>query len=62
MFDKPKNKFRASVEEKADNYMGRTCPVCIRPLSKQRPVCFACPIYPLKYYEERERRNKENRL
>jgi uncharacterized OB-fold protein len=62
MLNRPKNKFRATVEEKANHYMGRTCPVCGKPLSSQRPVCFACPIYSLEYYEERERRNKEKRL
>jgi hypothetical protein len=59
---KPANKFRETRYEREEaSWFGATCPVCDKPLSKQRPVCFACPIYPAEYYErkQKERNSKQ---
>lgn len=63
MFDKPRNKYRETTYEKEERkYYGVTCPVCNKPLSKQRPVCFSCPIHPLEYYEKRQKKREDNEI
>ena len=60
---KPTNKYRETTYEKEERkYYGLTCPVCNRPLSKQRPVCFACPIRPLEYYERKQKQRDEKQI
>lgn len=44
------------VYEEDKRFYGAECPVCGKPLSKSRPVCFACPIYPAEYYERKQER------
>jgi|APGre2960657404_1045060.scaffolds.fasta_scaffold05522_4 hypothetical protein len=64
MFDKkPTNKYRETTYEKEERrYFGFACPVCDRPLSQQRPICFACPIHPLEYYEKKEENRNKNQI
>jgi uncharacterized OB-fold protein len=58
-----KNNYRESSEDKQERkYWGTTCPVCGRPLSKERPVCFACPIHSVEYYERKRKENNENQI
>jgi len=62
-YKKPTNKYRETTYEKEERrYFGATCPVCNKPLSKQRPVCFACPIHSLEYYEKKEKNRKDNQI
>ncbi len=34
----------------------------IKRLSKERPVCFACPIHPLEYYERKQKEREDNQI
>jgi len=62
-YKKPANKYRETTYEKEERkYFGFTCPVCNKPLSKQRPVCFACPIHPLEYYERKQKQREDNEI
>lgn len=62
-YKKTGNKYRENSEEKFERkFYGATCPVCNRPLSSQRPVCFSCPIHPLEYYERKQKEKQEKRI
>jgi uncharacterized OB-fold protein len=62
-YKKPTNKYRETTYEKEDRkYYQNACPVCGKPLSKQRPVCFACPIHPLEYYERKQKEREDNQI
>lgn len=60
---KPTNKYRETTYEKEDRmWFSAVCPVCSKPLSKQRPVCFACPIHPLEYYERKQKQREDKQI
>jgi uncharacterized OB-fold protein len=60
---KPINKYRETTYEKEERqWFGASCPVCGKPLSKQRPVCFACPIYPAEYYERKQKERQDKQI
>lgn len=61
--ERPKNKYREITYEKEERkWFGGTCNVCGRPLSKERPVCFACPIHSKEYYERRKQERQEKQI
>jgi uncharacterized OB-fold protein len=62
-YKKSNNKYRETTYEKEErNYYGAVCNVCGKPLSKQRPVCFSCPIHPLEYYERKQKEREDNQI
>jgi hypothetical protein len=62
-FKKSPNRYRETTYESEDRkWFGATCPVCDKPLSKQRLVCFACPIYPAEYYERKKKERDEKQI
>jgi uncharacterized OB-fold protein len=60
---KPVNKYRTLTYEKEEtSYYGASCPVCGKMLSKQRPICFSCPIHSAEYYEKRKQNRENNQI